>query len=49
MTRTATSRPRSGDDSGAVDFVEKPFDDEALLAAVEAASSPPRASGPPGR
>ena len=32
--------------AGAVDFVEKPFDDEALLAAVEAAIKPTQASGP---
>ena len=31
--------------AGAVDFVEKPFDDEALLAAVEAALGSPQASG----
>ncbi len=34
--------------AGAVDFVEKPFDDEALLAAVEAALKPTQASGPAG-
>ena len=31
--------------AGAVDFVEKPFDDEALLAATEAALGTPQASG----
>ena len=31
--------------AGAVDFVEKPFEDEALLAAVEAALGAPQASG----
>ena len=31
--------------AGAADFVEKPFDDEALLAATEAALGTPRASG----
>ncbi len=34
--------------AGAVDFVEKPFDDQALLAAVEAALGPPEASGAAG-
>ena len=34
--------------AGAVDFVEKPFDDEALLAAVEAALGSPQASGAAG-
>jgi len=34
--------------AGAVDFVEKPFDDEALLAAVEAALGAPQAPGPAG-
>ena len=31
--------------AGAVDFVEKPFDDETLLAAVDTALRPPQASG----
>ena len=34
--------------AGAADFVEKPFDDEALLAATEAALGTPRASGAAG-
>ncbi len=34
--------------AGAVDFVEKPFEDEALLAAVEAALGAPQASGAAG-
>ena len=34
--------------AGAVDFVEKPFDDEALLATIEAALKPPQASGAAG-
>ena len=34
--------------AGAVDFVEKPFDDEALLAATEAALGTPQASGAAG-
>ena len=34
--------------AGAVDFVEKPFDDEALLASVGAALKPTPASGPAG-
>jgi two-component system, LuxR family, response regulator FixJ len=34
--------------AGAVDFVEKPFDDGALLAAVEAALRSPKASGAAG-
>ncbi|CAA9528381.1 MAG: Two-component nitrogen fixation transcriptional regulator FixJ [uncultured Solirubrobacteraceae bacterium] len=34
--------------AGAADFVEKPFDDQALLAATEAALGTPRASGAAG-
>ena len=34
--------------AGAIDFVEKPFDDEALLASVGAALKPTQASGPAG-
>ncbi len=34
--------------AGGLDFVEKPFDDAALLAAVEAALGTPRAAGPAG-
>ena len=34
--------------AGAVDFVEKPFDDEALLASVAAALKPTQACGPAG-